>query len=89
MGKGKSIRTRDWKLNAYANGEGELYDMKSDLHELTNLFGDPAYEPIVHGLERKLLLWSMAKEDRLPMSKTVSLNYEDKRKENKRSKPKP
>jgi len=82
LGKGKSIRTRDWKLNIYANGEGELYDMKSDPHELTNLFGDPAYDPIVHRLERKLLLWSMAKEDRLPMNTTVTLNYEDKMKEN-------
>lgn len=82
LGKGKSIRTHDWKLNVYANGEGELYDLKSDPHELTNRFGDPAYDAIVHGLERKLLLWSMAKEDRLPMNTTVKLNYEDKRKEN-------
>jgi arylsulfatase A-like enzyme len=82
LGKGKSIRTHDWKLNVYANGDGELYDLKSDRHELTNRFGDPAYDPIVRGLERKLLLWSMAKEDRLPLNTTVTLNYEDKRKEN-------
>ncbi|ULL18329.1 DUF4976 domain-containing protein [Paenibacillus sp. H1-7] len=82
LGKGKSIRTRDWKLNVYANGEGELYDLKNDPHELTNRFGDPAYDAIVRELERKLLLWSMAKEDRLPMNTTVKLNYEDKRKEN-------
>jgi len=59
--------------------------MKSDPDELTNLFGDPVYEPIVHVLERKLLLWSMAKEGRLPMNNTVSLNYENMRKENKRA----
>ena len=82
LGKGKSIRTRDWKLNVYANGEGELYDLGNDPHELTNRFGDPAYASVVHELERKLLLWSIAKEDRLPMNTTVKLTYEDKRREN-------
>jgi arylsulfatase len=76
MGKGKSLRTHDWKLNLYANGEGELYDLQNDPHELDNLFGREAYEPVRTGLERKLLLWTMAKEDRLPMNNTVKLTYE-------------
>jgi arylsulfatase len=77
MGKGKSIRTHDWKLNVYANGEGELYDLKNDSHELVNLYGHRLYEHVQSGLERKLLIWSMAKEDRLPMNRTVKLNYEE------------
>jgi arylsulfatase A-like enzyme len=75
MGKGKSVRTRDWKLNVYANGEGELYDMGSDPHELNNLYGNPAYGEVRSELERKMLLWTMAKEDRLPLNRTVKLNY--------------
>ncbi|MDF2959435.1 MAG: sulfatase, partial [Paenibacillus sp.] len=71
-----SIRTHDWKLNLYANGEGELYDLKNDPHELVNLFDRESYTSIRTGLERKLLLWTMAKEDRLPLNNTVKLTYE-------------
>lgn len=77
MGKGKSIRTREWKLNVYVNGEGELYDLQSDPHELHNRFDDPACAEVRIALERKLLLWTMAKEDRLPENRTVKLRYAD------------
>ncbi|MDF2524165.1 MAG: sulfatase, partial [Clostridiales bacterium] len=75
MGKGKSIRTLEWKLNIYANGEGELYDLKADPDELRNRFDDPACDRIRSQLERKLLYWAIAKEDRLPLNTTVKLNY--------------
>lgn len=75
LGKGKSIRTKDWKLNLYANGEGELYHLAEDPHELKNLIGDLEHEPVVVGLERKLLRWCMANEDRLPRNDTVKLTY--------------
>lgn len=75
IGKGKCIRTLEWKLNIYASGEGELYDLKKDPDELENRFDDPACADIRSGLERKLLYWTMDKEDRLPLNTTVKLNY--------------
>ncbi len=38
------IRSRDWRYIRYADGSEELYDMKNDPHEFTNLVKDPAYE---------------------------------------------
>ncbi|WP_176835490.1 MULTISPECIES: sulfatase [unclassified Paenibacillus] len=75
VGKGKSIRTLAWKLNIYANGEGELYDLVNDRDELHNRFDDPASAGIRAELERKLLYWTMEKEDRLPLNTTVKLSY--------------
>ena len=37
------IRTVDWRYIRYADGSEELYDMKNDPHEFTNLALDPAY----------------------------------------------
>jgi arylsulfatase A-like enzyme len=34
------IRTRDWKLVTYVDDTTELYDLRSDPHELTNLGGE-------------------------------------------------
>jgi len=40
----KMARTRDWKLVHYTKAKhGELYDLKQDPHELTNLYDDPKY----------------------------------------------
>ncbi|TDQ37390.1 sulfatase family protein [Aureibacillus halotolerans] len=78
LGKGKSIRTHDWKLNIYTNGDGELYDLQNDPDELVNLFGKPEHESITVELERKLLRWSMQQEDSLPENKTAKLQYRNK-----------
>lgn len=75
MGKGKSIRTHDWKLNMYTNGDGELYDLRHDPDELVNLFGIQEYEAISVDLERKLLRWCMEKEDATPENNTVKFQY--------------
>lgn len=75
LGKGKSIRTHEWKLNVYANGDGELYDLQHDPDELVNLFGKQEYEAITANLERKLLHWCMEKEDVTPENNTVKHHY--------------
>ncbi|GIN56432.1 sulfatase [Lederbergia ruris] len=75
IGKGKCIRTHNWKLNVYTNGDGELYDLQNDPYELNNLYGDPKYKAIMIDFERKLLRWCMKNEDTLPINKTVKLNY--------------
>ncbi len=40
-GPGKCIRTDQWKLCLYDNGDGELYDLHTDPHELLNRYDDP------------------------------------------------
>ena len=37
-----SLRTLRWRYLRYANGEEELYDLKNDPNEWTNLSGDPS-----------------------------------------------
>lgn len=39
-GRMAMVRTRDWKLVHYRNGEGELYDLQHDPHELVNRYDD-------------------------------------------------
>ncbi len=41
--KGTSWRTKHWAYIRYRNGEEELYDMRTDPGQLTNLAGDPAH----------------------------------------------
>lgn len=76
LGKGKAIRTAEWKLCVYANGEGELYDLRQDPHELHNRFDDPACAYVRIELERKLMRWMMDKEDPLPQNTTVKLSMQ-------------
>lgn len=41
----KMLRSKDWKLVHSTGGQtGELYDLTSDPHELTNLFDHPAFQ---------------------------------------------
>ncbi|BFT70935.1 sulfatase-like hydrolase/transferase [Paenibacillus sp. P36] len=76
LGKGKAIRTSEWKLCLYANGESELYDLQNDPNELENRNNDPACAEVRIELERKLLLWMMEKEDPLPLNTTVHLSMQ-------------
>lgn len=78
MGKGKCIRTHEWKLNIYMNGDGELYNLLNDPDELNNLYNDPDLSSIKAKLERKLLRWCIKNEDTNPKNRTVSLNYREK-----------
>jgi arylsulfatase len=65
-GRGKMVRTRDWKLVRYETGEGELYALGEDPYELRNRIDDPACGPVVRELETRLLRWLIASEDTLP-----------------------
>ena len=70
FGRGKAIRTKRWKLAVYENGDGELYDMIKDPDELVNLHGSQADKDIEIELERKLLRWCIAQDDKIPENKT-------------------
>ncbi|HEX6985056.1 MAG TPA: sulfatase, partial [Planctomycetaceae bacterium] len=47
------VRTERWRYIRYANGSEELYDMRADPHEWTNLAGDPRHA----ATKRELAAW--------------------------------
>jgi N-acetylglucosamine-6-sulfatase len=49
-----ALRATRYLLVRYATGEGELYDLRRDPYELSNVDGAPSYRAIESGLERKL-----------------------------------
>lgn len=57
----RTIRTREWKLNQYADGSVELYDLKNDAEETRNLAGQKATEQLQQSLENRLSKWWLPK----------------------------
>lgn len=45
--------------------EYELFDLKTDPHELTNLAGDPGYAGVLHDLQGQLKAWIQDRGDQL------------------------
>lgn len=54
-GRMAMVRTLDWKLVHYGNGEGELYDLRHDPHELVNRYEEPGNATIRAGLTQTLV----------------------------------
>ena len=55
----RMIRTRGWKLIHHYENEDkhELYDLRNDPGELTNLYGQPSVRDAQHFLSRRLKDW--------------------------------
>ena len=64
----KSIREADWRYIWYGTGEEELYNERSDPHELVNLANDPEYTEVKQRLKLRLLEWNALTEDPLDTS---------------------
>jgi len=59
----KMIRTRRWKYNYYADGDAELYDLKNDPNESTNLHGRDEVELIEQQMKDRLLHWLITADE--------------------------
>jgi len=64
--KAKMIRTKDYKLVYRIKDKNELYDMKNDKYEHTNLYDDDRYKKTVEELEKILLDHLIESEENLP-----------------------
>lgn len=73
-----AVRTPDWKYVTYPNIEdiGELYDLKNDPHEVSNLYENPEFAPQLNEMKNRLagLLLQTAYFDRTsPVQELVSV----------------
>ena len=59
----KMVRTARWKLNYYPGHGGELYDLKDDPGEMTNLFKDAARQPVVREMKERILEWMITADE--------------------------
>lgn len=67
-GRAKSVRTSRWRyVYDPLDPVDELYDLQTDPWELTNLARDPDCAEVVQQMRRRLLDWSIATEDALPV----------------------
>jgi len=61
----RMIREGDWKYVFYAAGTDELYDLKEDPWEVTNLIDTPEHQPKLKELQELLLQWMIDSNDLL------------------------
>lgn len=64
----RSVMTRDFKYVYNGFDNDELYDLRVDPLEMTNLAGDPAYTAIKHDLVRRMWRFAAEQDDELIMN---------------------
>lgn len=64
--QGCMVRTREWKLCQYVDGEGELYDLQADPHETANRFGEPSHAAAQLALGQLLAATMLRAQDPRP-----------------------
>lgn len=63
----RMLRKGDWKLVYDMDGNGQLYNLKTDPSELVNQFENKAFEQVRNDLLQALLRWDITAEDPLPI----------------------
>jgi len=58
------ITSERWKLNLYGKGQGDLYDLNTDPHELENLYHRPQHGARVRQLTGKIRAWQEESGDK-------------------------
>ena len=66
VGKAATIRTEHWTYCRRLYEADELYDRRSDPHELANLAGQPEHAQVLNDLSGRVLDWMMATADVFP-----------------------
>jgi len=67
-GRRKMVRTKGWKYVHDPMGDlDELYDLRRDPWELSNVAADPANQDVVNALRLRMLDWSIETEDAHPV----------------------
>jgi len=73
FGPGTMLRTAAWKLCLYAEDQGELFDLRADRHETTNLFDCPDHAEVkaemMQRLAQRIICFGQMPED-LPAKAT-------------------
>jgi len=54
INKGVALREKNFAYMRYNDGQEELYDMKNDPHQFTNLSANPEYSSILKQMQKKL-----------------------------------
>ncbi len=58
----RSVKTREWKYVYNGFDVDELYDLRADPHEMSNLIGEPDKQPVVREMCRRM--WRFGHEQR-------------------------
>ena len=81
---GRALIKNQYKLIAYQNHDGELYDLEADPYELVNLYQRPDYRNLILELEAELQAWLRETGDRdfsAPVSDAMRAEDEQKLRE--------
>ena len=63
----RSVVSDRWKLNLCAGDQGELFDLRADPYEQTNLFDDPAQRDRVRDMAARIRMWQYETGDSAPL----------------------
>ena len=63
----RSVVSDRWKLNLCAGDQGELFDLRSDPYEESNLFDDPAHSDRVLDMAARIRMWQFETGDTAPL----------------------
>lgn len=73
----RTIRSQHWKFNLHTDWGEELYDLKNDPEEITNLAGNPSYTAIKDKLRSRLDAWMKKHDDPFYSFTTTQLDHSE------------